>query len=104
MQLGHLTDNLIEGRVYESVELDFTDRTVSPHGQTDRGADNSGLGQRRVDDAMVAEILLQPVGHPEDTAELADILSHDDHLVVVLQRRPQASVQGTGHSHPGHDA
>ena len=56
--LGHLRDDLVEGRVDEPVELDLADRPVPAHGQPDRRADDAGLGQRRVDDAAVAEVTL----------------------------------------------
>src|SRR6185295_12082465 len=58
------------------------------------GADDAGLGQRRVDDPVIAEVLLQTVGDPEDAAELADVLAHDDDLGVVLQGAAQAGVEG----------
>ena len=50
----------------------------------------SGVSMTRV----LAEVLLQAVGDPEDAAELADVLAHDDDLRVVLQRAAQARVEG----------
>ena len=67
-------------------------RPVAAQREADRGADDAGLGQRGVDDPVLAEVLLQAVGDPEDAAELADVLTHDQDLGVVLQRRAQAAL------------
>ena len=64
-------------------------RPVPAHRQTDRGADDPGLGQRRVQHPVLAEVLLQTVGDPEDAAQPADVLPHDEDLGVVLHRVAQ---------------
>jgi hypothetical protein len=94
VHLGDLGHDLVVGRVDEAVELDLTDRPVPSDRQADGGADDARLGQRRVDHPLLAEVLLQPVGDPEDAAELADVFAHDDDLVVGLQGPPQAEVEG----------
>ena len=50
----------------------------------------------RVDDPVLAEVLLQAVGDPEDAAELADVLAHEEDLGVVLHRLAQAHVEALG--------
>ena len=82
VQLRELAHDLVEGRVDEAVELDLADRPVAAHGKADGGADDAGLGERGVDHALLAEVLLQPVGDPEDAAELADVLTHHQHPLV----------------------
>ena len=82
-QLGHLRHDLVEGRVDEPVELDLAHRPVAPNGQPDRRADDAGLGQRRVDHAAVAEVPLQTLGDAEHTAELPDVLAHEDDLGIA---------------------
>ena len=94
--LRELADDLVVRRVDEAVELDLADRPVAAQGQADRRADDAGLGERGVDDAVLAEVLLQAVGDPEDAAELADVLAHDQDLGVVLQRPPQTHVERRG--------
>ncbi len=96
VDLGDLADDLVVGRVDEAVELDLDDRPVAAHRHADRGADDAGLGQRAVDDAVLAEVLLQSVGDPEDAAELADVLTHDQDLRVVLHRLAQPHVEALG--------
>ncbi len=93
VHLGDLADDLVVRRVDEAVELDLADRPVAADREPDRGADDAGLGQRGVDDAVLAEVLLQAVGDPEDAAELADVLAHQDDLGVVLHGLAQAGVE-----------
>ena len=52
----------------------------------------------RVDDAVLAEVLLQAVGDAEDAAELADVLTHEQDLVVGLHGLAQAHVEALGES------
>ncbi len=68
----------------------------------DGGAEDAGLGERGVDDPVLAEVLLQAVGDPEDAAELADVLAHDEHLGVVLHRLAQAGVEALGQGDLAH--
>ena len=70
----------------------------------DRGAEDAGLRERRVDDPVLAEVLLQAVGDPEDAAELADVLAHDQDLRVVLHRLAQPGVEALGQGHLAHRA
>src|SRR5690606_12330598 len=100
---GHLGHDLVVGRVDEAVELDLDHRPVAAHREADGGADDAGLRQRGVDDPGVAEVLLQAVGDPEDAAQRADVLAHDDDLVVVLHRLAQTGVEGLGQGHRRHD-
>ncbi len=96
VHLGQLGDDLVEGRVDEAVELDLHDRAVAAQREADRGADDAGLGERGVDHPVLAEVLLQAVGDPEDAAELADVLAHQDGLRVALQRLAQRPVERLG--------
>ena len=98
-QLGHLGDDLVEGGVDEAVELDLADRAVPAHGQPDGGADDAGLGERRVDDPAVAEIALESLGDPEHAAELADVLPQQDDLGVALHGPAQPRVQRLAERH-----
>ncbi len=101
VQLGDLRDDLVEGRIDEAVELDLAHRAVAANRQTDRGADDGRLGQRRVDDAVLAEVLLQSVGDAKDAAEATDVLAHQEDLGVLLHRATQSLVEGLGHGHRG---
>ena len=81
---GRLGHDLVERREDEVGELDLGDRAQAVDRRADRRADDHRLGQRRVDDAVVAELGPQPVGGEEDAALLADVLAeHDDRLVAA---------------------
>src|SRR6266487_1694329 len=73
--LGELADDLVGRREDETVELDLTHRAIAAQRQADRGAHDPRLGERSVDHPALPEILLQPVCHTEDAAELADVLT-----------------------------
>jgi hypothetical protein len=63
---------------------------------------DGGLGQRRVEDALCPELGLQAIGRPEDAAELADVLTHDDDALVASQRLRQGAIDRLDHEHFGH--
>src|SRR6478752_3382942 len=90
VHLGDLADDLVEGGVDEAVELDLADRAVAAQRHADRGADDAGLGERAVDDAVLAEVLLQALGDAEDATELADVLTDEHDLGVGLHGLAQA--------------
>ena len=85
--LGHVRGDLLERRVGEGVELHLDDRPEAAHGHADREADDAGLGQRRVEAALLAEVAGQPVGDAEDAAERADVLAEDEHALVGASSR-----------------
>ena len=95
--LGHVRDDLLERRVGERVELHLDDRPEPGHGHADREADDAGLGQRGVEAAVLAEVAGEPVGDPEDAAELADVLAEHDDVVVVGHGVAQRGVERLGH-------
>src|SRR5699024_6909346 len=55
VHLRDLGGDLVEGGEDEAVELDLDHGPVAAHGQAHGGADDAGLGQRRVDHALGAE-------------------------------------------------
>ncbi|MCY1227402.1 hypothetical protein D9M72_396680 [compost metagenome] len=102
VELGHLGHDLVEGRIDEPVELDFHHRPVAAVGQADGGAHDAGLGERGVHNTVLAEVLLQAVGHAEDAAERADVLPHQDDLGVVFKGFAEAGVDCPGKGHLRH--
>ena len=55
----------------------------------DAGADEGRLGERGVTDPLRPELLEQPEAHREAAAVTADVLTHEEHAVVPLQRVPE---------------
>ncbi len=94
MHLGQLAGDLVERDVHEAVELNLAHRSVAADRQPDRGAHDAAFGQRGVDDPVVAERLLQAIGNSEHAAQSADVLTHEQHAVVVLQAAAQTVVDG----------
>ena len=54
------------------------------HRRADRGADDRLLRERRIEDALRAEPLLQPLGRLEGAAVDADVLAEDEDAFVAL--------------------
>ncbi|MDF9805169.1 hypothetical protein M2436_003716 [Streptomyces sp. HB372] len=104
VHLGELRDDLVVRGEDETVELDLDDRAVAAQGQADRRADDAGLGERGVDHPVLAEVLLESVGDTEDAAELADVLTHDEDLGVVVEGEAERLVERfrDGHLFHGH--
>ena len=65
----------------EQAEVDRHDLDDRPHAaerRADAGADEGRFRQRRVADALGAELLEQPVAHGEGAAVAADVLAHQE--------------------------
>ena len=90
-----LGDDLVEGRMDEVGELDLRNGEHAVERHADRDADDAGLGERRVDHPLLAELVEESQGDAEDAAARPDVLAQDDdpivggHLVVqsVVDRR-----------------
>ncbi len=104
VHLRELRDDLVVRGEDEAVELDLHDGPVAAQGQADRRADDAGLGERGVDHPVLAEVLLESVGDPEDPAQLADVLTHDEDLGVGVESLAQRLVERLrdGHLFHGH--
>ena len=87
---GCLGDDLIEGGVDEVGELDLGDRQQPVQRHADRHADDAGFGERRIDDAPLAELVEEPLRHLEDTPAGPDVLTEEHDPIVggelVVQR------------------
>ena len=81
-----MADDLVVRRIAEPHELHLRDRSHPGHSQTEGCSDDPGLRDRRVDDPLVAVALTQPVGHPEDPAGPAHILTEEDHAGIGGER------------------
>ena len=60
--------------------------------EADCRAHDSRFGQWCVNDPLCPELGLQPVGHPEDAAEPANVLADEHHAVVGGHRRAESLV------------
>ena len=75
---GRVVHDLVEREQAEVAGHDLDDRPQAGHRRADAGADEAVLGQRRVADALRAELLEQALGHGVAAAVLADVLAHHE--------------------------
>src|SRR5204863_283204 len=61
-----------------------------------RGADDRRFRDRRVDHALLAELLREPFGDLEGTAVCPDVLTKNEDAGVALHLLPQPLSQGAG--------
>ena len=88
MRLRRDGHDLVERARDEVGELELDDRPLAHPGGPDRGADEALLGDRRVDHALVAELLQEALRDAERAAEVADVLAEqEDALVLGAARR-----------------
>ncbi len=100
--LGRVAHDLVEGGVDEPVELDFGNRPKAAQRQPDGRADDGRLGQWRVEDPLLPELLLQPIRHPEDATQAAHVFPKEQHPRVCRQRVAQSGIQGFGQRDSAH--
>ncbi len=101
---GRLGHDLVEGRVDEVCELDLGDRAQAVDGRPDRSPDDHRLGQRRVDDPVVAEFGPQPIGGEEDATLASDILAQHDDVAVAAHLLGQRVPDRLDEGHHGHQS
>ena len=99
--LAGLRHQLVGALVQEPHELDLGHRPQPGQRHAERRPDDGRLGQRRVEHAPVAEASLQAVGGPKHTAQLANVLAHDDHALVAAQRLAQRAIDRLHHDRLG---
>ncbi len=85
-----LVDDLVERHQHEVAPHDFHDRLHTHQSCADGRTQNRALGDRRVENAVSAEVLLQASRGAEDAPGPTDILAIDDHLRTGGQFAGQA--------------
>jgi hypothetical protein len=75
MDLGGLVHQLIHDKRQEVTKHDLEDRTQTGHGGANRNAECAGFGDRRVDDALRAELREKPLRLFEHAARGSDVLA-----------------------------
>ena len=96
-----VADDLVERRIREPVELDFGHRYEAADRESDRDADDGGLGQRGVETPLLAECFGQAFGNPEYATELCDVFAEDQHPLVGGHRIVQRPVDRLHHRQAG---
>ena len=96
-QRGRVVHDLVERQQAEVDGHDLDDRPHAAERGPDAGADERRLRQRRVPDAVRAELLEQAQADREAAAVAPDVLAHQEHPLVALQgvaERRRASPRG----------
>src|SRR5882762_10559075 len=83
-KLRHLIGDLVERHVGEVRELHLRDRPLAGERESERNTRDRRFGQRRIDDALLAESLAQPVRDEEHATFLSDVLTQDHDALVAL--------------------
>jgi hypothetical protein len=100
--LGSLAHQLVEARVDEVGELDLGDGLEAVERHADGGAEDAALVEWRVDDALLAEGLVQPLRDAEDTAHAAHVFAQHHHVRVRRHLLMEPGVDGLHHVHFHH--
>ena len=94
--------DLVERQQAEVDGHDFDDRPHAAHRRADSSADEGRLRQRRVADALGAELLEQSLAHREAAAVSADIFAHQEDARVAIEAHrgsPGASLPDRSSAH-----
>ena len=70
------------------------DRAPAGHAEPDGGAEDPGLGERRVDAAVGAEAIAEAGGGAEHAAEAPDVLAEHEHRLVAGELDVERVVDG----------
>ncbi len=87
-----VVDDLVERQQAEVDRHDLDDRSHAAHRGADAGADECGLGQRRVADAFLTELVEQSLAHSEAAPVLADVFAHQEDAGIVTQRLAEGAL------------
>ena len=83
VDLGGLVGHLVHDDAQEVAEHDVDDRPHAGHRGADAEAGEAGFRDRRVDDAVLAELVDQAGQHLERRARLGHVLAHEDDLGIA---------------------
>ena len=97
-----MVDDLVHRQQREVDRHQLDDRAQAGHRRADAHADDRVLGDRRVAHALLAELLEQPGGDLEGAVEDADVLAHQEHVLVALHLLAQRLVERLAVAHDGH--
>ena len=96
---GEVVDR-VEAHAEEVDEHQLHDRPHPRCREADRGTDEAGLGNRRVAHALRSMRGEQSLRRTEHTAELGDVLAHDQHRGIVAHRLRQRLADRLGDRQP----
>lgn len=87
MQLGQVVDDLIETARHKVSELHLDHGLHSGNREAESRPDDGAFAQRRIAHAVFAKPVDKTIRHLEDTAIMANVLSHKDEVIVAFHGR-----------------
>src|SRR5205823_5168325 len=96
-------DQLVEARVAERVVLHLADGPPAGHAEAYGGAEDAGLGERRVEAAVGPEPVAEARRSAEDAAGATDVLAEHHHVRVALELRVERVVDGLDERQRSHE-
>ena len=87
-------DDGVHAARQEVAELELDDGPHPVERHADGRAGERCLADRRIDHALLAELLLQPGRRAKRATAAADVLAQHEHAVVVAERRAQSEPDG----------
>ena len=98
--LRRLVDEAVHREREEVAEHDLDDRSQAVHRRAERGARERQLGDRRVEDALGAVLVVEARGRGEDPPGDGDVLAEEDHALVggelLVERIADGGAEGDG--------
>src|SRR5690606_19075423 len=99
---GRLRANLVHRLIYEALKLNFRNGAEAEGGQSDGRPDNARFGQRCVEDALFAELLVQALRRPEHPAVDPHILTQNQYGIIPFHFDAHSILDRLDHRHYGH--
>jgi hypothetical protein len=100
--LGRVVDDLIDRHQREVPRHQLDDGPQAHHGRPDADADEAALGDGRVDDALLAELLQHPLRHLVGALVVADLFAHEEDGRVALHLLGHRLVERFAIAQPRH--
>ena len=97
-----VVDDLVHRQQREVDRHQLDHRAQAEHRRAHSHADDRVLRDRRVAHALLAELLEQSGGDLEGALEDADVLAHEEDVLVLVHLLAQGLVEGLAIAHGGH--
>ena len=96
---GRLRHQLIHTHQKKACKLNlgYWPQPIDRH--ADRTANNGRFGKRRIEDSLLAKLLLQVLGNTEDAPVYSDILPKYHNALVSLQFQAECVIESFDHCH-----
>ncbi len=95
-------EDLVDAGIGKAGELDLCHRAKALRREPDRHSGDRRLGQRRIEHALLAEKLEQPVGRAKHATVDADVLPQHQHARIVVHGALERGIDRLHQAELGH--